>query len=317
MKHRDINVECISEESREEKLDFAFISVIVPVFNDAKGLSDTLESLINQNYPEEHFEIIVVDNGSTDNTSDIINSFLKRYPKLVHSDEENLIQSSYAARNKGVKASKGPIIAFIDADMTVDRDWLIKINSSLRKGDWDYLACEVDIYFKKASIYSVYNKIYGFPIKSYVYNLHFAPTCCLVVKKSIFEDLGLFDPRLISSGDLEFGNRVYASKRKMMHDSDILMLHPARSSFMELYKKFFRIGRGLQQISYLYPERYSGFGAVLKPFPKNPSKFFKSMNGNELWDELPLNNKIRIYFIEWMERVVKRAGYTYEKVRQK
>ena len=54
------------------------ISVIIPVYNDSHGLRDTLESLITQNYPPENFEVIVADNGSTDNTLDVAKEFIQK-----------------------------------------------------------------------------------------------------------------------------------------------------------------------------------------------------------------------------------------------
>jgi len=181
------------------------ISVIVPVYNDSRGLKDTLESLVNQNFPPENFEIIVADNGSIDNTLDVAKEFIQNYTKLIRFVVEDKTQSSYAARNKGMKDAKGSIVAFIDADMSVDEDWLTRISDSLEEHQADCLACNVEIFTKGKSVFGLYNKMTGFPVEDYVRNLHFAPTCCLVVRKIVCENAGLFDSRLISSGDKEFG----------------------------------------------------------------------------------------------------------------
>ena len=95
----------------------------------------------------------MADNGSNDNTLDMAKSFTKKYPELIHIVVENNIKSSYAARNKGIKSSNGKIIAFIDADMTVEKDWLTRIVESLEKYRGDYLACKVEIYLKENSIF--------------------------------------------------------------------------------------------------------------------------------------------------------------------
>ena len=73
----------------------------------------------------------------------------------------------------------------------------------------DYIGCNVRIHIEVKNIYSLYNKIMGFPVEHYMLDSKFAPTCCLVVHKKVIKKIGSFDPKLISSGDYEFGNRVY------------------------------------------------------------------------------------------------------------
>src|SRR3990170_3006911 len=94
------------------------ISVIVPVYNDAQRIGKCIESLLQQTYPHEKYEVIIIDNGSTDETREVI----KKYPvKLLIEDK---IQSSYAARNKGIKNAKGEVIAFTDSDCIPGNDWI-------------------------------------------------------------------------------------------------------------------------------------------------------------------------------------------------
>ena len=95
-----------------------FVSVIIPVYNDLAHLRKLLGSLANQAYGGENFEVIVVDNGSDEDISGIINEF---GVSLLY---ENNVQSSYAARNKGVDAAKGKVFAFIDSDCVADKSWV-------------------------------------------------------------------------------------------------------------------------------------------------------------------------------------------------
>ncbi len=96
------------------------ISVIIPALNEEKFLSDCLESLINQDY-EGEYEIIVVDNGSTDNTANIARNF---GAKVIPCSERKCV--SYV-RQVGADAACGDIIAQADADTVYPRDWLAKI----------------------------------------------------------------------------------------------------------------------------------------------------------------------------------------------
>jgi glycosyltransferase AglI len=299
----------------------AFISVIIPVYNDPDGIKDTLNSLVNQDYGVDNFEIIVVDNGSTDSTLSVINAYIERYPELIRLVIEDKIQSSYAARNKGIISSRGSIIAFIDSDMSVDGDWLKKIDQSLEEHHWDYLGCNVEIYYKKKSIYELYDKMKGFPVERYMNVTKFAPTCCLVVRKVLFDELGLFDSMLISSGDYEFGNRVFSSGHNMYFASDIIMNHPARSSLRQLLKKSFRIGRGQKQLLTYYPGRFDKFRRrLITPsnyLPIMPRNLSISMRENKIWGQLGLRDKIKIYFITWISKLSNTFGFFYEKYMNK
>lgn len=310
----------ITERINDES--YPFISVIIPVYNDPDGIEDTLNSLVNQDYSAERFEIIIADNGSNDSTIDVIKEYARNYPKLIKFVVEDKIRGSYAARNKGVKASRGEVIAFIDADMSVDANWLTEIAKSLKERQWYYMACRVEIYYKNKSIYSKYNKMKGFPIERYVHESNYAPTCCLVVRKSVFDELGLFDSRLISSGDYEFGNRVHKSGYKLYYFNDIVIRHPARSTFRKLYNKYFRIGRGNLQVSMYYPDRYSELCRVywrpLNYLPYSPWDFFGEMNKNKIWTGLSFGDKIKIYFIDWFFiKLVRSWGYFYESYKKK
>jgi len=102
------------------------ISAIVPAYNEENYLSYCLRSLINQDFPKKDYEIIVIDNNSTDKTASIAKKFGARVVK-----EEN--QGLTYARIRGIKEAKGEIIAFVDADTTVNKDWLKQILSLYQK----------------------------------------------------------------------------------------------------------------------------------------------------------------------------------------
>jgi len=107
-----------------------YISVIVPTYNEGENIIDCLQSLGNQTYSD--FEIIIVDDGSTDSTV----SRLKRLEKIV--EEIRLLRQRHrgpgAARNLGCKLARGNILVFVDADMTFDRDFLKDLVRPIIKG---------------------------------------------------------------------------------------------------------------------------------------------------------------------------------------
>ena len=113
-------------------------TIVIPVFNMADTIGRCLESITALDYDPEAFEVIVVDNMSTDETREIV----AKFPVKVL--EEKVFQSSYAARNTGIAAARGKLIAFTDADCVVDRAWLDEI--AREAGDeFGGLLCRGDI----------------------------------------------------------------------------------------------------------------------------------------------------------------------------
>lgn len=103
-----------------------FISVIIPTYNRCKYLSITIDSFLKQSYPSDMFEIIVVDNSSTDDTSKLLKSYNDSYPDKVKILFEAR-QGVHYARNSAAKFAKGELLYFTDDDMIADSDLLKEI----------------------------------------------------------------------------------------------------------------------------------------------------------------------------------------------
>lgn len=97
------------------------ISVIIPTFNRADLLSRSLESLVNQSVPKDQFEVVVIDDGSSDRTGDVCRDFAKRLPLLYQYENNSGIS---AAKNMGIFLSRGGILLFFDDDDVADADLL-------------------------------------------------------------------------------------------------------------------------------------------------------------------------------------------------
>jgi glycosyltransferase involved in cell wall biosynthesis len=108
------------------ELDF---SIVVPVFNAEPFIERCLRSLIQQTYPADRYEIIVVDNNSSDRSAAIVAKFNR--VKLLHEPE----QGSYAARNTGIRVARGEVVAFTDPDCEVQADWLRKIAQAMERAE--------------------------------------------------------------------------------------------------------------------------------------------------------------------------------------
>jgi glycosyltransferase involved in cell wall biosynthesis len=166
-------------------------SIVVPVYNKEKSLEACIGSLLGQNYPGEEREIIFVDNNSTDSSASII----RKYPAVKLISEKT--QGAYAARNAGILAARGSVIAFTDADVEVKRDWLKNIRRAFDENGYDMLIgwCFPSAANKLLRVHSLFvcERIKTALARKDHYML-VAGAGNLAVKRMLFEKEGLFIP---------------------------------------------------------------------------------------------------------------------------
>ena len=102
------------------------VSVIIAARNEEANLQECLETVSNQTYPDSLYEIIVINDGSTDGTEAICNDFIKRYPniKIIQVKDDTIIRGKANALAQGIEASTREIILITDADCTVPKTWV-------------------------------------------------------------------------------------------------------------------------------------------------------------------------------------------------
>lgn len=108
------------------------ISVIVPVYNAEKFIDKCIESVINQTYKE--IELILVNDGSKDNSLKILQKYEKQYPKMIKVFNQTN-KGVGAARNLGIKHVTGKYIFFLDSDDWIELDYLVKLYEDISKND--------------------------------------------------------------------------------------------------------------------------------------------------------------------------------------
>ncbi|MEO0948364.1 MAG: glycosyltransferase [Cyanobacteria bacterium J06641_5] len=222
---------------------YPFVSVLVPVFNDGGRLKLCLDALEHQTYPRNLYEVVVIDNGSSEDVECIVNAF-----------EQALIcfesaPGSYAARNKGISLAKGEIIAFTDADCIPSDVWIKEgISKFLDTSNCGLIAGRIELFFKDAlrpTAVEVYESIeMGFSQNILLEEQQYALTANLFTSKDIIEAVGSFNGALKSGGDCEWGQRVFAAGYNQVYAPNALVKHPARSSLWQLYKRVTRINGG-------------------------------------------------------------------------
>ncbi|MBU1110475.1 glycosyltransferase [Patescibacteria group bacterium] len=109
------------------------ISVVIPAYNEEKLIGKCLEALAQQSFPPDNYEVIVVNNASTDHTAEIVHSFAPNFPHLtlIHEPDHDIS----VARNSGFKKARAIIIASTDADTQVPSDWLEQIWTEFERNE--------------------------------------------------------------------------------------------------------------------------------------------------------------------------------------
>jgi len=240
------------------------VSIIVPAYNAEKNIATLIESLLHLDYPKELLEIIIVDNNSTDKTKTIV----KRYPvKLL---EENTIQSSYAARNEGIRNAKNAILVFCDSDCIATPQWVKEGVKVLVTESADLVGGQIEfIYSRRKTIAEQYDSTIHMRHEFCIKEQKISTTANLFVKASLFEAIGMFPEGVKSGGDVQWTAKATKSGFLLVYAPEAVIKHPARP-LKELLKKRFRVGTGRTYIELdegkpLRAVTYSTFGLLLPP----------------------------------------------------
>jgi glycosyltransferase involved in cell wall biosynthesis len=197
-------------------------SVVIPTYNQAQYLAKAIQSVLVQTYQD--FEIIIVNNYSTDETVSVVNSFNDRRIKLLHYHNQGVIG---AARNQGIEASRGEYVAFLDSDDVWYLEKLEKVKAVLQR------CPEVDVIghgiYQKRQDGQVIKPSYagGYTGPLYEHLLFVGNACYLsatVVKRSVLQDVGMFSEsaRFVGVEDYDLWLKLAHSGYKFYFMPDLL-----------------------------------------------------------------------------------------------
>jgi glycosyltransferase involved in cell wall biosynthesis len=181
------------------------VSVIIPTFNRFSFLKKTVDSVLNQSYQE--FELIIIDDGSTDNTKELIKAY-GRQLKYIY--QEN--KGPAGARNRGIKESNSGFICFLDSDDRWDKHKLA-IQLKAMQENPDYLISHTqEIWYRQGKLLNQKDKHKKFP--GYIFD-KCLPICAVgistvMARRELFEEVGLFDESLPCCEDYDLWLRVSA-----------------------------------------------------------------------------------------------------------
>jgi len=187
------------------------VSVVIPTYNEEKWIGSCLQSVLRDSYPQK--EIIVVDDASTDTTGEI----LKRFPVKVIRNEKRAGPGS--ARNIGVREAKGEIVVFIDAHCIInDSEWIRKFLQFFQNPK----VGAVGGYFKREQSKWGRPRFIG---ESQPSPRRLVKSANGAYRKTVFEQVGGFDPCIEWGGDAALTYKVLSSGWKIVHSRDIMVVH--------------------------------------------------------------------------------------------
>lgn len=200
------------------------VSVVVPYFNSERHLAACIESLLGQEEVEGDYEIILVDNGSTDGSASIVAG----YPEVVSLKEST--PGAYAARNAGIRRAQAPVIAFTDADCVVERSWLRSILAAMVDPAVRILVGHCR-YPREASLPLRFLGAYENAKTDFV--VHRCPPACrfayannMAVRAEVFERVGLFK-EWKRAGDTELVHRLAREEPswRFVYEPSVRVIH--------------------------------------------------------------------------------------------
>lgn len=215
------------------------ISAIVCTYSNASLLRRTLDSLIKQTLPPQEYEVIVVDNNSTDNTPDVVRDFQERCSHQIHYVLETT-QGLSAARNTGVQQSSGPVISFIDDDAEADPGWLAAVVEAFRQNPdaWGVGGNTFAIWDAKRPAWLTDDFLGNLSIqdrgpekRKLTIHEHILGTNCSF-RREVFADIGDFPTdlgrvgkSLLAGEEAELCRRIHLKGKSMYHVPDVIVSH--------------------------------------------------------------------------------------------
>lgn len=219
------------------------ISAVIPTYNNQNTIERCIESILNQT--KKFDEIIVVDDGSTDGTSEIVKKFPVKMIRIEHKGRPG-------ARNVGWKRAKGDVIAFIEADSYYNEIWLEEVLKKLKNADI------VNHRRRAWSTETPFQRVFDKILIRRWETVKDRPITGWTFKKEVLEDLKGFDESLPRAQDVDLGQRALKKGYTISTTGDAIEYHrgDAPSNFKELMKRSRHYGENMMPFYLRYPKRF-------------------------------------------------------------
>jgi glycosyltransferase involved in cell wall biosynthesis len=216
-------------------------SIIIPCYNQAHFLDDALQSLLLQSFTD--WEAIIINDGSSDDTSLVANEWIERDSRIRLVEQENAGLS--AARNAGIAAASGLYIALLDADDKYGPDFLQTVFLQLEQGS-EMVCCGYTYFNSKGTIHKVFRQSEQLDFRSILTGNLFPPVA-VAFQKQVLDRTGLFDTELKSAEDWDLWIRMFKSGVKWSVIADAMVYY--RISDNSMSRQAFTMYEALKNVA--------------------------------------------------------------------
>lgn len=230
------------------EVDWPGVTIVVPVFNGERSLGSCITALLAQAYPASRLEIVVVNDGSTDATGDILSRHTERINVLGQTRK-----GPSAARNAGVKHARHEFIAFTDADCVPESSWLERlVEGAIDNPSADFIGGKI-VAFRPASALERYTETLFDQEAAMRDDPPYAVSANMLVKRAFLLRLGLFDEACLRGQDTELSYRGWFNHgARFAYIESAVVGHMHCRTLGELYRKGLQHGWGAAYIRRKY-----------------------------------------------------------------
>jgi cellulose synthase/poly-beta-1,6-N-acetylglucosamine synthase-like glycosyltransferase len=258
-------------DTEAENTDYPSVTILVPVFNEQNTVDKTIQSLLKLNYPEDKLKIMIVDDGSKDNTWEIVKKY-NNHPQILLHQKEN--GGKYTALNYGIANCSTEMIGCLDADSEVDADALLHIIPYFKDRDVGAVTPSLKIQnpdnilgLMQSAEYNMgvfTRKILGFLDAQYV-----TPGPFSIFRKAVFSKVGNYK-HAHNTEDLEMALRLQENHFKIVNAHKAVVYTVGPRTLYRLYKQRVRWTGGFIQNAIDYRRmilnpKYGNLGMLILP----------------------------------------------------
>ncbi len=239
-----------------------FVTVIMPVLNEAPWISRSLLAVLNQDYPRDHVEIIVADGLSSDGTRETILQLCAKYPRLRLIDNHRRFVA--AGLNGALRIAKGDVIIRVDGHCEVAPDYVSRCVRHLQKGRVQVVGGPLTTVGTTplsqtiAVAMSSWFGVGGSAFRTRKNTLMLVDTVAFpAFARAIIQQGGLFDEELVRNQDDEYNYRLRKLGAKILLAGDIRVRYYARSTLLALWRQYFQYGYWKVRVMQKHPRQMS------------------------------------------------------------
>lgn len=254
-----------------ENPTFPNVTILVPCWNEEKTIEGTLDSLMHLEYPQEKIEVIVIDDGSTDSTPEVLQRYTNTHPITVIRQNN---QGKFEALNNGVRNATHPIIGCLDADSFVDSMALRNIIHRFEDPRVMAVTPSTVVWQPKTLIQHMQKAEYHYGnfirfSMGLLESVHIAPGPFSFFRKEVFEKIGPYK-HAHNTEDMEIAMRMQKNRMKIVNAPDAIVYTASPATLRKLYKQRVRWVSGfmnnlLDYRSMFFNKKYGNLGILILP----------------------------------------------------